>query len=66
VTSAKAGKSQFFHQFDKVVEEVLRIVGAGGCFGMVLHAEGFDCPAAESFVRVVVEVQMRQLDVFAG
>jgi len=47
------------HQLYEVIEQVVRIVGAGGCFGVVLDGEGRLVFAAESFVRVVIEVQMR-------
>ena len=36
MASAKAGKSRFFHQFYELIEQVIRVVGAGGCFGVVL------------------------------
>jgi hypothetical protein len=64
IVSTKAGISRFFHQFYEFVEQVVRVVWAGGCFGVVLDAEGRDVFAAEAFVGVVVEIQMRQFDLF--
>ena len=52
-----------FHQIDEIVEEVARIVWAGGGFGVVLDGKGFLALAKDSLVRVVVEVQVRQFDV---
>ena len=52
------------HQFYEVIEQVIRVVWAGGCFRVVLDGEGGLVFAADAFVRVVVEVQMRQLNLF--
>ena len=57
--SAKAGKSRFFHQLDEIVEQVARIMRAGGGFGVVLDGEGLLALAKDAFVGVVVKVQVR-------
>ena len=50
------------HQFYEFFEQVIRVMGAGGGFGVVLDGEGRLVFTAESFVRVVVEVGVRKLD----
>ena len=52
------------HQFYEVIEQVIRIVRARRCFGVVLDGEGGLVFTAESLVCIVVEVQVRQLDIF--
>ena len=52
------------HQLYEIFEQIVRVVWAGGGFGVVLDGEGRLVFAAESLVRVVVEVQVRQLDIF--
>ena len=64
IASTKANKLSLFHQFYEVIEQIIRVVWAGGSFGVVLDGEGRLVFAAESLVRIVVEVQMSQLDLF--
>ena len=64
IASTKANKLSLFHQLYKVLEQVVRVVWAGGRFGVVLDGEGGLVFAAEHLVRVVVAVHMRQLDFF--
>ena len=52
-----------FHQIHEIVEQVIRIVRTGRGFGVVLHAEDRVAPVAEAFQRLVVQVDVRQLDV---
>lgn len=52
------------HEVDEVIEEVVGVVGAGRCFGVVLDGEGGDFFAGEAFQSVVVEVDVGELDVF--
>ena len=44
-----------FHQLSKFIEEIIRIVGAGGGFGVVLDGEGGQFAVAQALEGVVVE-----------
>src|SRR6185503_5767570 len=50
------------HQRSKLLEEVARVMGAGGGFGVVLHAEGGEVVAAQTLQRVAVQIPMRERD----
>src|ERR1017187_4580035 len=47
-----------FHEGDEIVEEVVRIVRAGGGLGVILHAEDRMTAMPEAFERLVVEVHV--------
>src|SRR5438477_4599257 len=49
------------HQLYEIVEEVTRIVGTRGGLRMILHAENGVIAEAESFERLVVEIDVRDL-----
>ncbi len=51
------------HEFCEVVEEVVRVVRAGRGFGMILHAEDRLAAMAEAFERLVVEIDVGDVDV---
>ena len=57
------GGRAFFHQRDKIVEEVAGVVRAGRGFGMILHAEKRERAMAQALVRMVVQIQVRDFDV---
>src|SRR5882757_6190246 len=46
------------HQADEVVEEVARVVWAGRGFGVILDAEHGMIAQAESFERLIVEIDV--------
>src|SRR5215470_14501577 len=52
----------FLHHLHEILEQVMRIVRAGRGFGVVLDAEQRQVSVAHAFERVVVQVDMRQLD----
>ena len=51
------------HEFDEVVEEVVRIVRPGRGFRVILHAEDRLAAMAEAFERLVVQIDVRDFDV---
>src|SRR5580692_3429632 len=51
-----------FHHFSEVPEEVVGVVGAGAGLGVVLHAEQRQRAMAKTLQRVVVQVDMGELD----
>src|SRR5258708_5179056 len=54
---------EIVHQFYEVVEQVVRIVRAGRSLGMVLDAEDGFAAMAEAFERVVIEIDVGEVDV---
>src|SRR5213080_2304695 len=54
----------FFHDVEKLPEQVVRIVRPGRSFRVVLHAEHRLRLVAESLDRAVVQVDVRDPDVF--
>src|SRR5437588_2814980 len=48
------------HQLTKTVEQIPRVVWAGGGLGVVLHAERGDVDAPQAFQRSVVEIPVGQ------
>src|SRR5262249_20994327 len=54
--------SPLFHHRGEPVEEIERVVGAGGRLGVVLDAERATVPRGEPLARAVVEVDVRALD----
>ena len=63
VVSARHRYLLLRHELHEVVEEVVRIVRAGRGFGVVLHAEDRLAAVAEAFERLVVQIDVRDLDV---
>ena len=57
---------EFLHQIGELGEQIVRIVGAGRGFRMVLHAEKRQLLVAKAFVGVVVQIDVCNLDVFGG
>jgi len=53
------------HHFHEGLEKIMRIVRAGGGFGVILNAEERQSFVAQAFVGVVVEIEVRDFD-FAG
>ena len=47
------------YRFPELVEQVLAVVGARGCFRVILHAEGVVRAMADSRDRIIVQVAMR-------
>ena len=64
-SAAACSSLPLLHHFAEVFEEVVRIVGAGAGFGVVLHAEQRQGAVAEAFEGVVVEVDVGEVD-FSG
>ena len=58
-----AGKLVLLHQVNELAEQVLRIVGAGRGLGMILDAEQGQRAMAHALVGLVVEIEVRDLDV---
>ena len=54
--------SKLFHHSHKPLEQVRRIVRAGGSFGMILNAEERQGLVPQPFERIVVEILVRQYD----
>ena len=58
--------SLVLHHLGELSEEIVRIVGAGRCFGVILHAEERQFFVAHAFVGVVVEIDVGDFDVAGG
>src|SRR5437588_1694587 len=54
------------HQLTKAVEQIPRVVWAGGGLGVVLHAERGNVDAPQAFQRPVVEIPVRERDCAGG
>src|SRR6185436_14176738 len=54
------------HELTEAMEEVVRIVRAGRCFGVVLHREHRQLAVPQSLARVVVEVHVARLPAVRG
>src|ERR1043166_2428674 len=50
------------HHLHEIAEQVERVVGAGGGFGVVLDGDGGLAAVAETFERLVVEIDVHVLD----
>ncbi len=62
VASGHSATLVLAHQLHEIVEQVVRIVRAGRGFGVVLHAEDRVVAVAETFQRLVVQVDVGDLD----
>src|SRR2546425_10574114 len=51
------------HQLEKLLEQIIRIVRTGRSFGMILNAECRQGAVFETFDRVVVQIDVRDVDV---
>src|SRR5207302_2820132 len=51
------------HQVKKLLEQIIRIVRTGRSFGMILNAECRQGAVFETFDRVVVQIDVRDVDV---
>ena len=60
---SRDSRAMFFHHVGELGEEIVGVVGAGGGFRVVLDAEKGKLFVAHTFVGVVVEVDVRNLDV---
>src|SRR5262245_48317029 len=57
------GNRRLPHHPPELLEQVARVVRAGGGFGVVLHAEDRLLDVAKAFEGLVVQVDVRRLDV---
>src|ERR1039458_5930094 len=53
----------FFHECHEIVEEVAGVVGTRRGLGMILDAEERKRAVAHAFVRVIVQIDVRDLDI---
>ena len=53
----------FGHEFDEIIEEVMRVVRSGRRFRVILHAEYRMAAVTKTFQGVIVQVHVRDLDV---
>ena len=53
---------RLLHQFGELFEEIVRVVRAGGGFGVVLHREAGQLAVADAFDGQVVEIFVRQFE----
>src|SRR5262249_7436262 len=51
------------HHLHKILEQVMRVMRTGRCFGVILHAEKRQRAVAQAFERVVVQIDVGQLDI---
>jgi hypothetical protein len=51
------------HLFDKLVKQVIGVMGSGISLGMVLHRKNRQLPVPQAFNRVVVQIDMGNLHV---
>ena len=58
--------SLVLHHLGELSEEIVRIVGARRCFGVILHAEERQFFVAHAFIGVVVEIYVGDFDVAGG
>src|SRR4051794_19639454 len=54
--------SILLHQLRELVEEVVRVMRAGGGFGVVLHAEDRVIAVAEAFERLVIQIDVSDVN----
>ena len=53
----------FLHHLEELFKQVVRVVRAGRRFGMVLNAESRHGAVLHAFDRVVVQIDVRDVDV---
>src|SRR5436190_4040284 len=52
-----------FHQFHKLVKEIMRIMRAGRGFGMILHAKYGMVTKPETLERLIVQIHVSDFDI---
>ena len=53
---------RFVHQCDELCKEVIAVVRAGGCFGVVLNAKDGQVFVLKPFDSIVVKIDVSQLN----
>ena len=53
----------FGHEFDEIIEEVMRVVRSGRRFRVILHAEYRMAAVTKTFQGLIVQVHVRDLDI---
>lgn len=50
------------HGLDKVSKEIVSVVRAGAGFGVILHREDWQLPVANTGYRLIIEIEVSNLD----